>query len=135
MTARVKHIGIAVRDLNSAVKLYEQLLGARASEPRRSETEQMTAATFGLGDVDVELMQPVSDESAIGRFLQRRGEGIHHIAYEVDDVKAALEHARDLGLETLDEEPRGGLNGTRVGFIHPRSTHGVLTEFVEKRRG
>ena len=135
MSARVKHIGIAVRDLASAIELYEQLLGSRASSPRHSESEQMEAATFRLGDVDVELMEPSSSESPVGRFLERRGEGVHHIAYEVDDVSQALQSARSLGLETLDEQPRPGLDGTRVGFVHPRSMHGVLTEFVEKRAG
>ena len=135
MSARVKHIGVAVRDLQSAVKLYEQLLGAPASAQRHSESEQMDATTFRLGDVDIELMQPSTAESPVGRFLERRGEGVHHIAFEVDDVSAALEHARGLGLETLDSHPREGLDRTRVGFVHPRSMHGVLTEFVEKRPG
>jgi methylmalonyl-CoA/ethylmalonyl-CoA epimerase len=129
---RVQHIGLAVRDLNAAVRLYEEVFGVRVEHRERSESEQMEAATFRIGDVQIELMQPTSEDSPVGRFLARRGEGVHHIAYRVDDLAEALARARAAGLETVDEQPRLGLDGTRVAFLHPRSVNGVLTELVEK---
>jgi methylmalonyl-CoA epimerase len=122
---------LAVRDLEAAVSTYEQAFGIQIGHRERSESEGITAATFQVGEVEIELMEPVSEDSPVGRFLARRGEGVHHLAYTVEDVATALSRARSAGLETLDQEPRPGLAGTRVGFIHPHSLNGVLTELVE----
>ena len=93
----------------------------------------MEAASFRIGDLEIELMQPLEDDSPVGRFIARRGEGIHHIAYRVDDVADALERAREAGVATIDEQPRSGGDGrTRIGFLHPRSTFGVLTELEQE---
>jgi methylmalonyl-CoA/ethylmalonyl-CoA epimerase len=95
----------------------------------------MEAASFRVGVIEIELMQPLQDDSPIGRFIARRGEGIHHIAYKVDDVAEALARARESGIETIDEKPRTGGDGrTNIGFLHPRSTFGVLTELEEDVR-
>jgi methylmalonyl-CoA/ethylmalonyl-CoA epimerase len=128
----VRHIGLAVRDLDAAIRLYEGAFGVRVEHRAHSASEKMDAATFRVGNVEIELMQPTEEDSPVGRFLARRGEGIHHIAYAVDDVAEALARAQQAGLETLDKEPREGLDGTRVAFIHPRSVNGVLTELVEE---
>jgi methylmalonyl-CoA/ethylmalonyl-CoA epimerase len=132
MLRQVQHIGIAVRDLEAAVRLYEGVFGARIDHREHSESEQMDVATFRVGEIEIELMQPTAEDSAVGRFIAKRGEGIHHVAYRVDDIVASLASAREAGLETLDREPRPGLDGTRVAFIHPRSVNGVLTELVEE---
>src|SRR2546430_3132405 len=132
MLRRISHLGLAVKDLDEAVKLYEQVFGLKVAHRWVAEADRMEAATFKIGDLEIELMQPLATDSPVGRFIDRRGEGIHHIAYKVDDVGEALERARDSGIQTIDQAPRPGGDGrTRVGFLHPRSTFGVLTELEE----
>lgn len=131
MIRRVQHIGLAVRDLDAAIALYERAFGISPEHRDRSEAEGVEAAMFQVAGVGIELMQPMRDDSPVGKFLERRGEGVHHVAFGVDDVAAAMEDVRAAGLEPLDGEPRPGLHGTRVGFIHPRSAGGVLIELVE----
>jgi methylmalonyl-CoA/ethylmalonyl-CoA epimerase len=129
---RISHLGIAVRDLDAAVRLYEQVFGLPAGHRWVAERDGMEAVSFQVGDVEIELMRPLSPDSPVGKFIARRGEGIHHVAYRVDDVAAALDAARAAGLDTIDQVPRPGGDGrTRIGFLHPRSTHGVLTELEE----
>ena len=135
MLRKVSHLGLAVRDLDAAVRLYEDVFGLPAAHRWVSGADRMAAATFRVGDLEIELMQPLDDDSPVGRFIARRGEGIHHIAYKVDDVAEALVSARSSGIETIDERPREGGGGmTRIGFLHPRSTFGVLTELEEDVR-
>lgn len=132
MLRRLSHLGLAVRDLEAAVKLYEEVFGLKIVHRWEAETDRMRAASFRVGELEIELMQPLEPDSPVGRFIARRGEGIHHIAYKVDDVAEALHRARRAGIDTIDEEPRSGGNGrTRIGFLHPRSTFGVLTELEE----
>jgi methylmalonyl-CoA epimerase len=129
---RISHLGLAVKDLDAAVRLYEQVFGLQITHRWVAEVDRMEAATFRVGDLEIELMQPLDDDSPVGRFIARRGEGIHHIAYKVDDVGGALDRAREAGVSTIDERPREGGDGrTRIGFLHPRSTFGVLTELEE----
>lgn len=129
---RVSHLGLAVRDLEAAVRLYRDVFGLELEHRWVAEADQMEAASFRVGDVEIELMRPLAADSPVGRFIEKRGEGIHHVAYKVEDVSAALASARAAGLETIDEAPRRGGDGrTRVGFLHPRSTGGVLTELEE----
>jgi methylmalonyl-CoA epimerase len=133
MLKRISHLGLAVKDLDAAVQLYEQVFGLRVAHRWVAEADRMEAATFRVGDLEIELMQPLEDESPIARFIARRGEGIHHIAYRVDDVADALRRAREAGVATIDEDPRPGGDGrTRIGFLHPRSTFGVLTELEQE---
>lgn len=132
MLRGISHLGLAVRDLDAAIHLYEQVFGLRVVHRWVAEADRMEAATFRLGDMEIELMQPLEDDSPIGRFIARRGEGLHHIAYKVDDVAQALESAREAGVATIDQQPRTGGDGrTRIGFLHPRSTFGVLTELEQ----
>jgi len=128
---KIQHIGLAVTDLDASIALYEQVFGVAIEHRERSESEGIEAATFHVGDVQIELMEPTREDSPVGRFIARRGEGVHHIAYQVYDVGAALSRIQAAGLETLDTVARPGLAGTMVGFIHPKSVSGVLTELVE----
>ena len=133
MVKRISHLGLAVKDLAAAIQLYEQVFGLRIAHRWVAEADRMEAASFRVGDLEIELMQPLEDDSPVGRFIARRGEGIHHIAYRVDDVADALHRARDAGVATIDQEPRPGGDGrTRIGFLHPRSTFGVLTELEQE---
>jgi methylmalonyl-CoA/ethylmalonyl-CoA epimerase len=135
MLRRISHLGLAVKDLDAAVRLYEGVFGLEVERRWVAEADQMEAAAFRVGDTEIELMQPLAADSPIGRFIARRGEGIHHVAYKVDDVADALARARDSGIETIDEHPREGSGGrTRIGFLHPKSTLGVLTELEEDVR-
>jgi len=130
----IDHIGIAVRDLQAAIAAYEKVLGGnyqRESLPER----HLEVAFFAVGESRIELLMPTSPESAVSGFLEKRGEGLHHVAYRVDNCAAALEQARAAGLRLIDEFPRPGAHGTRVAFVHPAGMHGVLTEFVERAEG
>lgn len=132
MLQQISHLGLAVRNLDEAIRLYEGVFGLSVSHRWVAEQDRMEAASFRIGDVEIELMQPLEDDSPIGRFIARRGEGVHHVAYRVDDVAGALSRAREAGIQTIDEEPRAGGDGrTRIGFLHPRSMLGVLTELEE----
>ena len=135
MLRRISHLGLAVKDLDAAIRLYEEVFGLKVAHRWIAEGDRMEAATFRLDGMEIELMQPLEADSPIGRFIARRGEGIHHIAYKVDDVAEALHRARESGVQTIDQEPRAGGDGrTRIGFLHPRSTFGVLTELEEDQR-
>jgi methylmalonyl-CoA/ethylmalonyl-CoA epimerase len=129
---RLSHVGIAVSDLDAAIELYQGVYGLRPGPSWVGETDGIRAASFQVGDVEIELMQPLNESSPVSRFIARRGEGIHHLSFAVDDVGESLSQARAAGLETIDQVPRPGGGGrTRVGFVHPRSTFGVLTELEE----
>ena len=132
MIKRISHLGLAVRDLDAAVELYEKVLGLRLESRFESGADGIRAAMFRAGDIEIELMEPLAEDTPVGRFLAKRGEGVHHVCYKVDDVAAALAEARGAGLETIDPEPReGGEGRTKVAFLHPRSTMGVLTELEQ----
>jgi methylmalonyl-CoA epimerase len=128
---RIHHIGIAVADLDESIRLYESALGAELVHRASSETEGLEAALLRVGDGEVELMAPLRKDSPVGKFIAKRGPGLHHVAYGVADIGAALVAAREIGLELIDAEPRIGLHGRRIAFVHPRSMGGVLTELVE----
>ena len=132
MLRGISHLGLAVRDLDAAIALYERAFGLRVEHRWLAEADHMEAASFRVGDVAIELMQPTSPESPVARFLEKRGEGIHHVCFRVDDVGEALAAARSAGLDTVDKTPRPGGNGrTLVGFVHPKSLLGVLTELEQ----
>ena len=128
---RIHHVGIAVADLDASVRLYESALGAELVHRAASETEGLEAALLRVGDGEIELMAPLREDSPVGKFIAKRGPGLHHVAYGVADIGAALLTARATGLELIDTEPRIGLHGRRIAFVHPKSMGGVLTEFVE----
>jgi methylmalonyl-CoA/ethylmalonyl-CoA epimerase len=128
---RIDHIGVAVEDLDEAVNLYSKKLGMPAQHRETVEQFGVEAVLLEIGDGHVELLSPISSDSAVGRFLERSGPGMHHVAYATDDIEAALEAVRAAGLRLIDEEPRTGIRNSRVAFLHPKSTGGVLTELVE----
>jgi methylmalonyl-CoA/ethylmalonyl-CoA epimerase len=128
---RIDHIGVAVEDLEAAVALYEQSFEMALAHRETVESQGVEAVLLDVGDGHVELLRPLGPETAVGRFLERKGPGLHHVAYAVDDIDAALEQVREAGLELIDAEPRAGIRGSRVAFLHPRSTGNVLTEIVE----
>ena len=131
MDARaIHHVGVAVEDLDAAVATYERLFGGRLEQRERVEDQGVEAASLRLGDSRVELLAALGDDTPVGRFLAKRGEGMHHIAYEVADVEAALAHLSRQGVELIDEHPRHGMFGLEVAFVHPESVHGVLSEVV-----
>jgi methylmalonyl-CoA/ethylmalonyl-CoA epimerase len=126
----IHHIGVAVADLDEAVATYTSLLGADVEARETIESQGAEAVALHLGDSRVELLAPLEDDTPVGRFLARRGPGMHHVAYEVADLRAELARLGGEGVELVDREPRPGLYGLQVAFIHPDAVHGVLTELV-----
>lgn len=131
MFERIDHVGVAVDDLDRALELYRDRYGL--AEQHRETVEQfgVEAALLGVGDGHVELLEPTSADSAVGRFLEKNGPGMHHVAYQTTDIDATLERVREVGIRLIDSEPRIGIRGSRVAFLHPHDTGGVLTELVE----
>ena len=126
----IHHLGVAVHDLDEALSTYERLFGA-ALEHRSTVSEQgVDAASVLVGRDRIELLAPTAEDTPVGRFLASRGPGMHHVAYEVEDVSAALSELAGAGAELIDETPRAGLFGLEVAFVHPDAVHGVLTEVV-----
>lgn len=129
---RIHHVGVAVSDLDESIRLYTSTFGAELVKRAVSDNEGLEAAFIRTGDGEIELLRPTRDESPVGKFLARRGPGLHHVAYAVADIERALDEARAAGLELIDQEPRLGLHGTRIAFLHPKTLGGVLTELVEE---
>lgn len=135
MFGRIDHIGVAVEDLDAAIELYRERLGM-ALQHRETVAEQgVEAALLEVGEGHVELLQPLGPDTPVGKFLARSGPGLHHVAYATDDIEAALDEVRAAGLRLIDERPRVGIRASRVAFLHPRSTGGVLTELVQPAEG
>ena len=126
----IHHLGIAVANLDEAVSTYERLFGAEVEHRATVAALGVEAASLRVGSSRVELLASLGDDTAVGRFLAKRGPGMHHVAYEVDDVHAELEQLAGLGVELIDAAPRRGLFGLEVAFVHPDSVHGVLSELV-----
>ena len=131
MFGRIDHIGVAVEDLDEAIALYSKKFEMREQHRETVEEFGVEAVLLEIGDGHVELLSPLSAESAVGRFLEKSGPGLHHVAYGTDDIDSALGAMRSAGLRLIDEEPRAGIRNSRVAFLHPKSTGGVLTELVE----
>jgi methylmalonyl-CoA epimerase len=127
----IDHVGVAVDDLDGALALYEQTFGMPVAHRETVEQQGVEAVLLDVGACHVELLRPLGDDTAVGKFLAKRGPGLHHVAYRVDDIEAALASLRDEGVELIDSEPRTGIRSSRVAFLHPRATGGVLTEIVE----
>jgi methylmalonyl-CoA/ethylmalonyl-CoA epimerase len=131
MEARgIHHLGVAVEDLDEAVRTYERLFGAELEHRARVPEQGVEAAAVLVGGGRVELLAALGDDTPVGKFLAKRGPGMHHVAYEVDDVGAALAELGRTGAELIDDEPRTGLFGLQVAFLHPDAVHGVLSEVV-----
>ncbi len=130
---KIDHIGIAVRDLERAASMYEKALGLEVREVAEVVDQGVSVAFLPVGESVIELLQPIADGTGIARFLEQRGEGIHHVCIEVPDIEAALDRLRSAGVPLIDQEPRAGAHG-RVAFAHPKGLHGVLIELVEHER-
>jgi methylmalonyl-CoA/ethylmalonyl-CoA epimerase len=128
----IHHIGHAVDDLPGAVERYQRLLGARVEHRETVPEQGVAAVALRVGDSLIELLAPLEEDTPVGRFLAKRGPGMHHVAYLVDDIDGALADARAAGAELIDERPRVGLFGLRVAFVHPDGVDGVLVEFVQE---
>jgi len=127
----IDHVGVAVEDLDAAIELYESMLDMPLQHRETVSEQGVEAALLGVGGSHVELLRPLGDDTAVGRFLAKRGPGLHHTAYRCVDVERALEQCRERGLRLIDERPRRGIRGSRVAFLHPSSTGGALTELVQ----
>jgi len=128
---KIDHIGIAVRSLADAVKTYEDVIGLKVSGYETVQDQAVNLAMIPIGDCRIELLEPLHGNSPIEKFMAKRGEGMHHIAVEVDNIEEALERYKAAGARLIDATPRRGAHNTKIAFIHPTSTHGVLLELVE----
>jgi methylmalonyl-CoA/ethylmalonyl-CoA epimerase len=128
---KIHHLGYAVESVEAATRFYKSSFGAEPCAPETVEEQGIVATMFKVGDSMIELMQPTRPDSPVGKFLARRGEGFHHVAFEVEDIEAALARLKKHGVELVDEEPKLGAGGTRTAFVHPKGAFGVLTELVE----
>jgi len=126
------HVGIAVRDLDAAVKLFTEIIGLKLEGYETVKEQGVKIAFLSAKNIEVELITPLSDESSLAKFLEKRGEGLHHIAFRVKGLSDALRRLKSEGLKLIDEEPRKGAKGRNIAFIHPKSTHGVLLELCEE---
>jgi methylmalonyl-CoA/ethylmalonyl-CoA epimerase len=126
----IHHLGVAVDDLDAALTTYERLFGATIEHRATVEEQGVRAASIRIGDGRVELLEPLGEDTPVGRFLAKRGPGMHHVAYEVTDLETTLAELSDAGADLIDPQPREGLFGLEVAFVHPDSVHGVLSEVV-----
>ncbi len=131
MFGAIDHIGVAVEDLDEGIALYRDRLDMREQHRETVEAFGVEAVLLEIGGAHIELLTPISPESAVARFLDQKGPGMHHVAYRTDDIDAALERLRESGVRLIDSEPRIGIRESRVAFVHPKSTGGVLTEIVQ----
>ena len=131
MIKKIDHIGIAVHSIEEALRVYEGALGLELTEVKEVPEQAVRIAFLPVGESEIELVEPMTTDSGIAKFLEKRGEGVHHICLEVDDIEAALQDLAAMGGRLMDKRPRQGALG-RVAFLHPRSAHGVLIELIEK---
>ncbi|MBZ2174571.1 methylmalonyl-CoA epimerase [Schnuerera sp. xch1] len=132
MVNKVDHIGIAVKDLDKTIKFYEEILGIKCVDTEIVEEQKVKTAFLPIGDTEIELLESTDKSGAISKFIEKRGQGIQHIAYRVDDIEKALEELKKRGIRLIDEKPRDGAGGAKIAFLHPKSTFGVLIEFCER---
>jgi methylmalonyl-CoA/ethylmalonyl-CoA epimerase len=129
---KVDHIGIAVKSIEEAKKLYQDVLGLKHAGSETVEEQQVTTAFFPVGDTEVELLESTSPDGPVAKHIEKRGEGVQHIAFRVDDIDEALEQLKAMGIQLIDQQPRRGAGGAKIAFLHPKSTFGVLVELCER---
>ncbi len=129
--SHIEHIGIAVKNLDESIKFYEEVLGLQCYNIEEVKDQKVRTAFFLVGLTKIELLESTDPEGPIAKFIGKKGEGIHHIAYAVDDLQKNLDELHQKGIQLIDKEPRGGAEGLNIAFLHPRSTYGVLTELCE----
>ena len=136
MLGKIEHVALAVADLDEAVKHYRDVWGLEVSHRERVEDQGVEEAMLPLGESHLQLLGPTGPDTTVGKFIARKGEGLHHIAYEVDDLEAALAELKARGVPLIDEKPRRGGRGHSVAFVHPKGNHGLLVELIQRpRRG
>ncbi len=131
MIRKIQHIGVAVRSLSDAIPFYRDVLGLEFLGIEEVAEQKVRTAIFRVGESTIEVLETTSPDGPVGKFLEKSGEGIHHICLRVDDTASALARAKERGVRLIDEAPRTGVHGMRIGFLHPKSTFGVLTEFAQ----
>lgn len=127
----IEHIGIAVKNLEESIKYYEGILGLKCYSTETVEEQKVKTAFFKVGETKIELLEPTSDDSPVAKFIAKKGEGVHHIAFSVDNLNSKLKDVESKGIQLIDKTSRKGAEGLNIGFLHPKSTGGVLTEFCE----
>lgn len=132
MLGRVEHIALAVEDLDGAIAHYRDVWGLEVSHRERVEDQGVEEAMLPLGESFLQLLGPTGPDTTVGKFIERRGEGLHHIAYEVDDLESALSELKEKGIPLIDQEPRLGGRGHMVAFVHPKGNHGLLVELIQR---
>jgi methylmalonyl-CoA/ethylmalonyl-CoA epimerase len=132
--SHIEHIGIAVKNLNESIKYYEQILGLKCYAIEEVKDQKVKTAFFLVGNTKIELLESTSDDGPIGKFITKKGQGIHHIAFAVDNASDALKIAKERGVKLIDEKTRKGAENLNIGFLHPKSTLGVLTELCSKQK-
>ena len=133
MVHKVDHIGVAVSNLEEALKIYTDVLGLKLHGTEVVEEQKVRVAFMPVGDTEIELLESTDPEGPIAKFIEKRGEGIQHVAFRVDDIEEALEQMRQQGVRLIDEKPRYGAGGARIAFLHPKATGGVLVELCERK--
>jgi len=131
---KIDHLGIAVKSISDSLSFYRDVLGIELAGTETVDDQGVHVALLPVGEARIELLEPISAETPVGRFITKRGEGVHHICYEVDDLSSKLEELRSRGVRLLEGYPRRGAEGKLVAFLHPASAHGILVELVEKAR-
>ena len=132
MFGKIAHIGIAVKDLKKSIDLFSAIVGSEPNHVERVEDQHVNTAMFSIGDSSIELLESTSPESSIAAFIEKRGEGMHHLSFAVDNIVEELDRLRKLGFQLIDDRPRKGADNCLVAFIHPKSTNGVLIEISQK---
>ena len=129
---KIGHLGIAVKEIAEARRLFQDIFGMELVGTENVEEQKVTASIFSLGDSEIEILESTSPDGPVAKFIERRGEGIQHLAIQVDNLDAALEELKDKGIRLIDEKPREGASGARIAFLHPKSTLGILIELSER---
>lgn len=135
MMKKIEHLGIAVKNLDQSAKMYEALLGKPHYKSEKVESEGVTTMFFQVGESKIELLEASNPESPIAKFIEKRGEGIHHIAYDVDNIEQEIERLKGEGFQMIHETPKDGADNKRIAFLHPKSSGGVLVELCEEKKG
>ncbi len=128
---RIDHVGIAIADIDAARKLYEDVLGLKLTRQETVTEQGVNTHFYPIGDVKLELLESITPDGPIARFIEKRGAGMQHLAVEVDDIESAISELKEKGIRMIDETPRNGVENSRIAFVHPKDTHGVLLELVE----
>jgi methylmalonyl-CoA/ethylmalonyl-CoA epimerase len=132
MVGKVDHIGIAVKNLDETLKFYEDILGIKCVSTEVVDEQKVRVAFLPIGDTEVELLESTEEDGPVAKFIEKKGEGVQHIAYKVDDIEKSIEELKAKGIKLIDEKPRYGAGGAKIAFLHPKSTFGVLIELCQR---